>query len=105
MAPFSGYNEIFSASFEADYDMPGLAWSEDEQVIADIKNARRVHHADLVIPFMHWGPCYEHHASARQRQLAHTMIEHDAGANAVIGALHPHVTQDIEQYKGSLYFL
>ncbi len=73
-----GYNEIFPRSFEADYDMPGLAWSEDEQVIADIKNARRVHHADLVIPFMHWGLEHEHHASARQRQLAHSMI--DAGA-------------------------
>uniref|UniRef100_Q46MZ1 Putative poly-gamma-glutamate biosynthesis enzyme n=1 Tax=Cupriavidus pinatubonensis (strain JMP 134 / LMG 1197) TaxID=264198 RepID=Q46MZ1_CUPPJ len=96
-----GYNEIFPRSFEADGDTPGLAWSEDEQVIADIENARSVHHADLVIPFMHWGIEHEHHASARQRRLAHAMI--DAGANAVIGG-HPHVTQDIEQYKGRPIF-
>ncbi|WER49853.1 CapA family protein [Cupriavidus sp. WKF15] len=96
-----GYNEIFPRGFEADHDTPGLAWSEDEQVIADIRNARSVHHADLVIPFMHWGIEHEHHASARQRQLARAMI--DAGANAVIGG-HPHVTQDIEQYKGSPIF-
>ncbi|WP_230426986.1 CapA family protein [Cupriavidus yeoncheonensis] len=96
-----GYNEIFPRSFEADHAAPGLAWSEDEQVIADIVNARRLHHADLVIPFMHWGIEHEHHASARQRRLAHAMI--DAGANAVIGG-HPHVTQDIEQYKGRPIF-
>jgi poly-gamma-glutamate capsule biosynthesis protein CapA/YwtB (metallophosphatase superfamily) len=96
-----GYNEIFPRNFEADHDTPGLAWSEDEQVIADIENARKVHRADLVIPFMHWGLEHEHHASARQRRLAHTMI--DAGADAVIGG-HPHVTQDIEQYKGRPIF-
>ncbi|RDK05095.1 CapA family protein [Cupriavidus lacunae] len=96
-----GYNEIFPRSFEANHDTPGLAWSEDEQVITDIQNARKVHHADLVIPFMHWGLEHEPHASARQRRLARTMI--DAGANAVIGG-HPHVTQDIEQYKGSPIF-
>jgi poly-gamma-glutamate synthesis protein (capsule biosynthesis protein) len=56
-----------------------------------------VHHADLVIPIMHWGWENEPVANARQRQLARRMIQ--AGADAVIGG-HPHVTQDIAHYRG-----
>ena len=92
-----GYNEFMPRSFEADYDAPGSAWSEDEQVVADIHKARTVYRADIVIPVMHWGWENELTANARQRQLARTMI--DAGADAVIGG-HPHVTQDIEHYRG-----
>ncbi len=91
------YNEFMPRSFEADFDAPGIAWSEDEQVVDDIRRARSVHRADLVIPFMHWGWENERVANERQRQLARLMI--DAGADAVIGG-HPHVTQDIEHYRG-----
>ena len=92
-----GYNEFMPRSFEADFNAPGVAWSEDEQVVADIKKARTVFGADLVVPVMHWGWENEPLANARQRQLARTMI--DAGADVVIGG-HPHVTQDIEHYRG-----
>lgn len=92
-----GYNEFFPRSFEADFDKPGIAWSEDEQVRLDITNARKLYHADLVIPVMHWGWEHEPTASKRQRELARVMI--DAGADAVVGG-HPHVTQDVEQYQG-----
>lgn len=94
---FLGYNEFFPRGFEADTDRAGIAWSEDEQVALDIANARRIFHADLVIPVMHWGWEHETLASPRQHQLARRMI--DAGADAVIGG-HPHVTQDIEIYQG-----
>jgi poly-gamma-glutamate synthesis protein (capsule biosynthesis protein) len=92
-----GYSEFMPRSFEADYNAPGVAWSEDEQVVADIKKARTFYKADLVIPVMHWGWENELTSNARQRQLARTMI--DAGADAVIGG-HPHVTQEIEHYQG-----
>jgi len=92
-----GYNEFFPRSFEADTDKPGIAWSEDEQVQLDIANARSRFRADIVIPVMHWGWEHEHGASRRQRQLARLMI--DAGADAVVGG-HPHVTQDVEHYRG-----
>ena len=94
---FLSYNEFMPRSFEADHDAPGVAWSEDEQVVDDIRHARRVHRADLVIPIMHWGWENEPVANARQRQLARLMVE--AGADAVIGG-HPHVTQDIEHIQG-----
>ena len=91
------YNEFHPHSFEAGFDIPGVAWSEDQQVVEDIQTARRIHHADLVIPVMHWGWENERTANPRQRQLAKLMI--DAGADAVIGG-HPHVTQDVSVYKG-----
>jgi len=65
--------------------------------VADIKKARSVYHADLVIPVMHWGWENELTSNLRQRQLAHRMVQ--AGADAVIGG-HPHVTQEIEHYQG-----
>jgi poly-gamma-glutamate synthesis protein (capsule biosynthesis protein) len=94
---FLGYNEFFPRSFEAGHKQPGIAWSEDEQVLLDIRQARQRDRADLVIPVMHWGWEHETHASARQQALARRMI--DAGADAVVGG-HPHVTQEIEIYRG-----
>ena len=91
------YSEFMPRSFEADFDAPGVAWSEDEQVVHDIRQARSRYRADLVIPMMHWGWENERVANARQRQLARVMI--DAGADAVIGG-HPHVRQDIEIVNG-----
>ena len=91
------YNEFMPRSFEADFDAPGIAWSEDEQVVADIRAARAVHRADLVIPVLHWGWENELVANNRQRSLARRMV--DAGADAVIGG-HPHVTQDIDYHQG-----
>jgi poly-gamma-glutamate synthesis protein (capsule biosynthesis protein) len=95
-----GYNEFQPRNFEADHDRPGVAWSEDEQVVRDIQDARRVWNADVVIPVMHWG-WEEPMANARQRALARLMI--DAGADAVIGG-HPHQLQDTDQYKGKPIF-
>ena len=95
------YNEFFPRSFEADVDRPGHAWSDDEQVVADIRDAREKHHADLVLTFMHWGFENESRSNARQQQLARLMI--DAGADAVIGS-HPHVTQEMAVYQGRPVF-
>jgi len=92
------YNEFKPRSFEAGANHPGIAWSEDTQVVADIRAARKAG-ANLVIPFMHWGWEREPHPDARQRALARKMI--DAGADVVVGG-HPHVTQGSEYYKGKL---
>jgi poly-gamma-glutamate capsule biosynthesis protein CapA/YwtB (metallophosphatase superfamily) len=70
----------------------------DEQIVADLKAARTLHRADIVIPFMHWGWEYEG-ANERQQKLARLMI--DNGADVVVGS-HPHVTQGAEYYNGKL---
>lgn len=93
-----GYNEFKPRSFEAGPAWPGVAWSVDEQVVADIKFARAFHRTDLVIPFMHWGQEYDPE-NDRQKHLARLMI--DAGADLVVGG-HPHVTQGVEYYQNKL---
>ena len=93
-----GYVEFKPRSFEADASRPGVAWSgEDDDVIEDIIAARRVHRADIVIPFMHWGWEDEPDPSPRLRAFARRMI--DAGADLVVGG-HPHVIQGAEYYRG-----
>ncbi len=92
-----GYDGFPPRSFEAGDHRPGNAWLTPATVIADIKAARAVHHADLVIPFLHWGHEFRPSPDHAQRKLAREMI--DAGADAVIGA-HPHVTQTVDFYKG-----
>lgn len=90
------YNEFKPRSFEAGANWPGIAWSEDDQVITDIRAAKAAG-ADLVIPFMHWGWERETTPSERQKTLARKMI--DEGAALIVGS-HPHVTQGVEIYKG-----
>jgi poly-gamma-glutamate synthesis protein (capsule biosynthesis protein) len=94
-----GYNEFKPRDFAAGPGTPGVAWSVDEHVLEDIRLARAVHGADVVIPFMHWGWEHEPDPCDRQRELARRMI--DAGADLVIGG-HPHVTQGAEYYRGRL---
>jgi poly-gamma-glutamate synthesis protein (capsule biosynthesis protein) len=96
-----GYDEFLPRSFEALTDRPGVAWSDDDYVLYDIKNAKTKYQADIVIVYPHWGWEYQKTASPRQERLAHLMI--DAGADIVIGG-HPHVTQNIETYKGKPVF-
>jgi poly-gamma-glutamate synthesis protein (capsule biosynthesis protein) len=91
-----GYNEFKPRSFEAGANWPGVAWSEDSQVVADIRAARKAG-AHIVIPFMHWGWENELHPGQRQRELARRMI--NAGADAVVGG-HPHVTQGADVFRG-----
>jgi poly-gamma-glutamate synthesis protein (capsule biosynthesis protein) len=50
---------------------------------------------------MHWGIEYKIVNSPAQQQLAHLII--DNGADLIIGH-HPHVVQNIEEYKGKLIF-
>ncbi len=91
-----GYDEFKPRSFEAGATWPGVAWSEDSLVVADIRAARAAG-ADVVIPFMHWGWEREPAPSQRQRDLARLMVQ--AGADAVVGS-HPHVTQGADMVLG-----
>lgn len=91
-----GYDEFKPRSFEAGADWPGVAWSEDSEVVADIRAAKAAG-ADVVIPFMHWGWEREPKPSQRQRDLARLMVQ--AGADAVVGS-HPHVTQGADMVLG-----
>jgi poly-gamma-glutamate capsule biosynthesis protein CapA/YwtB (metallophosphatase superfamily) len=92
-----GYNDFPPRKFEAGRHRAGCAWLREADVVADIRAARSVHHADLVVPMLHWGVEIEPAPEESQRTLARRLI--DAGADAIIGG-HPHVVQTVEIYKG-----
>jgi poly-gamma-glutamate capsule biosynthesis protein CapA/YwtB (metallophosphatase superfamily) len=92
-----GYNNMIPRSFAAGPRSPGVAWIVEAEVIDDIRRARTVEHADIVIPFLHWGSEMASGPSAEQKALARRLI--DAGADAVIGG-HTHVAQSVDVYHG-----
>ena len=91
------YNDFPPKRFEAGPDSPGIAWIREADLVADVRDARARHAADIVIPFLHWGVEYRPRPLPEQRELARKLI--DAGATAVIGG-HPHVIQPVEVYRG-----
>lgn len=92
-----GYNGFPPKAFAAGEATPGVAWLVEKDVVDDILAARREQHADVVVPFLHWGREGSPAPKPSQREQAQHFI--DAGANAVIGG-HPHVTQTVDIYKG-----
>jgi len=96
-----GYDLFLPRSFEALPDRAGVAWGEDDFIVAGIKRAKEFYKADFVIVFPHWGWEHEKIASKEQQRVAHLMIE--SGADVVVGG-HPHVTQNIETYKNKYIF-
>jgi poly-gamma-glutamate synthesis protein (capsule biosynthesis protein) len=73
----------------------------DEQIANLIKQLRKANPTKLLVVNMHWGIEYKIVNSPAQQQLAHLII--DNGADLIIGH-HPHVVQNIEEYKGKLIF-
>ena len=96
-----GYDLFLPRSFEALPDRAGVAWGEDDFIVAGIKRAKEFYKADFVVVFPHWGWEHEKIASKEQQRVAHLMIE--SGADIVVGG-HPHVTQNIETYKNKYIF-
>jgi len=75
----------------------GLAPVDLDTLPHDIAAARA--HADIVIPYFHWGIEYTKDPTSAQQQVARAAI--DGGADMVLGN-HPHWIQGIEKYKGKL---
>ena len=75
--------------------------SDEEHVVAGIKQAKQKLGVDFLIVYPHWGWERNKIASDRQRRMAHLMI--DSGADIIVGS-HPHVTQDIEIYQDKFIF-
>jgi hypothetical protein len=73
-----------------------LSCYEDKTtLLATIRELKAQRDIDAVIVTPHWGVEYNHTPEAREKGLAHEMLE--AGALAVIGG-HPHVVQPWEKY-------
>jgi len=73
----------------------------DGEVASQVRDLRRMHPQKMLITIFHWGHEYHDVNSPFQEKLARLAI--DSGSDLVVGH-HPHVVQNIEQYKDKLIF-
>ena len=92
---YLAYTDLLPKSLAASGTQGGFAYLDLKQMIKDIQAAKDK--SDLVIVSFHWGREYETKHNAHQEEIAKAAIE--AGASLIIGH-HPHVVQDIAEYKG-----
>lgn len=92
---YLAYTNLLPASLGTRGDKDTVAAFDREQMSLDIQHAKQV--ADIVVTSFHWGEEYQTAHNAAQEDLAHFAI--DTGVDLVIGH-HPHVVQEVEQYKG-----
>jgi poly-gamma-glutamate synthesis protein (capsule biosynthesis protein) len=92
---FLGFSDVGPNWMEAKEGTAGILLASDPNLLEIIKNAKTK--CDILIVSFHWGEEYKTTHNKRQEELAHTAI--DNGADMIIGH-HPHVMQDIEEYKG-----
>lgn len=93
---FLGMSDVGPEWMKATADTPGILLASDPKLADIVKNAKEA--GDFLVVSIHWGDEYKPH-TARQEMLAHKLI--DAGADLVVGH-HPHVAQDVEEYKDGL---
>lgn len=96
---FFCYTDLGPKALTASLEKPGIAWLDPERLIADIEETAAEDsekNPDIVVVSLHYGQEYATSSNQRQRQISRQAIE--AGADLVIGH-HPHVVQEIEQYK------
>ena len=92
---FLAYTDLLTKQLSVSDTQPGITWLDPEQMKKDIAAAKT--RADLVVVSFHFGDEYKTIHNAHQAEIAHAAI--DAGADLIIGH-HPHVVQDMKQYKG-----
>lgn len=92
---FLAYSNTYPEEFWAKSNRPGVAFGHQHYVKADVE-ALTQQGIDIIIVSFHWGREGTTKLRPYQPLLAKTAI--DAGADMVIGH-HPHVLQQIEEYK------
>ncbi len=93
------YTNLYPQNLKAKGNIPGISNFELNHILDAIRFYRS--RADILIVSFHWGDEYQTHSNPLQESIAHALI--DAGADLVIGH-HPHVAEEIEQYKGKYIF-
>lgn len=91
---FLAYTSLLPESLGKPESVPAVAFPDPQKVKDDIARAKA--QADIVVVSFHWGDEYQTKHNADQEARAHEVI--DAGADLVVGH-HPHVVQELEQYK------
>lgn len=92
---FLAYSNTFPKEFWAKPNRPGVAFGHQQDIKADVE-ALSAQGIDIIVVSFHWGREGTTELRPYQPILARAAI--DAGADLVIGH-HPHVLQEIEEYK------
>ena len=90
---FLAYTEFLQNAISG-IDSAGITKWDIEQMKKDIAEAQQSN--DIVVVSLHWGEEYKTQHNQKQENMAKAAI--DAGADLIIGH-HPHVRQEVEQYK------
>lgn len=94
--------DVVPKDYDATVDRPGIASMKDADVlIKQVKAAREDSPDAIIILSLHWGVEASLTPTARQKDIAHRLI--DAGADLILGH-HPHRLQGVELYKGRPVF-
>ena len=93
---FLSYTNLMPESFSASAERPGISTPDVEVIKSTIIHLKSEN--DLVVLLWHWGEEYQPRSHPREQAIARELI--DAGADLIVGH-HPHVPQEIEQYKGT----
>ena len=93
---FLAYTNLYPKSLDASENSAGVSDFDLEKIKNKVKNIKETKKADLVILSLHWGEEYKTSHNLYQEKIAHDLI--DTGADLIIGH-HPHVIQELEQYK------
>ncbi len=92
---YLSYTKLLPSFLNRKGDEHTVAFPDKEQLVLDIQEAKK--QADIVIVSFHFGDEYMTKHNKSQEDIAHYAV--DSGADLVVGH-HPHVVQDVEQYKG-----
>ncbi|RJQ28746.1 CapA family protein [Candidatus Parcubacteria bacterium] len=95
VAGFLAYTNLYPPSLFATQDKAGISEYNEEYIKKYIHQQKNS--VDLLIVSLHWGEEYKTNSTDEQKRIAREFI--DAGADIIIGH-HPHVPQEIEEYKG-----
>lgn len=93
---YLGFSDVGPEWMKASDTRAGILLANDKNLTTIVSEAKDS--VDVLIVSVHWGDEYKPHTQ-RQESLAKKII--DAGGDIVVGH-HPHVAQDIEEYKNGL---
>jgi len=86
-------------SWSAGLATSGIAWADDEEIKKDLQALNG--NTDVVVVLFHYG--IEGVVAPSQRQIRLSRLAVDYGADVIVGT-HPHVIQEVEEYKDGLIF-
>jgi len=92
---FLAFTNLGSPFWQATGENSGICWLNEENLEKSIKESRE--RADIVFVLFHFGDEYQEKSNPIQKYFSHLAI--DFGADLIVGH-HPHVVQEIEEYKG-----